>query len=211
MVLRWRSTTFSDCGGYKSPLVRESKIDLIYREASRLFSRFGYDGVSMRDIANACHITMASLYYHFSSKGELHDEITQACFEDFVDLIHVERSKLSVDNQTPSALLGLIFNAVLANSTLFNLMQHDLHYFGNDDRYKRSRQRYRVFTGLIRDAYRDHHGGYPSDGLLFSSCAFITGYCELIQADERAHGPGKRQFFDAQRSGLVDIARQLYD
>ena len=35
----------------------------------------GYDGVSMREIAEACGITKAALYYHFSSKDELLQEL----------------------------------------------------------------------------------------------------------------------------------------
>lgn len=45
--------------------------DAIVETAGRLFSQKGYQGVSIRDIAQACHMTNAALYYHFKNKPEL--------------------------------------------------------------------------------------------------------------------------------------------
>lgn len=43
----------------------------ILREAARLFVQKGFDGASMRDIANATGILVGSLYHHFASKEEM--------------------------------------------------------------------------------------------------------------------------------------------
>lgn len=40
--------------------------------ATRLFSRYSYDGVSLEDIAKELKITKAALYYHYSSKEEIY-------------------------------------------------------------------------------------------------------------------------------------------
>ena len=47
---------------------RESILDT----AARLFSQKGYSGVSIRDIAQACRLTNAALYYHFKNKEDLY-------------------------------------------------------------------------------------------------------------------------------------------
>jgi AcrR family transcriptional regulator len=39
--------------------------------ASQLFMEYGYEPVSLQQIATLCHVTKASIYYHFSSKPEL--------------------------------------------------------------------------------------------------------------------------------------------
>lgn len=39
--------------------------------AARLFSQKGFKGVSIRDIAQACGMTNAALYYHFKNKDDL--------------------------------------------------------------------------------------------------------------------------------------------
>lgn len=49
--------------------------DKIVWEALNLFSIYGYDGVSMRDIAKAVGIQGASLYNHFKGKQDLFDAI----------------------------------------------------------------------------------------------------------------------------------------
>ena len=43
----------------------------ILQEATLLFTRSGYNAISMREIAAACGITKAGLYYHFKDKEAL--------------------------------------------------------------------------------------------------------------------------------------------
>jgi len=43
----------------------------ILEEATRLFVRFGYHGVSMREIAEATGLSKPALYYHFKDKEDL--------------------------------------------------------------------------------------------------------------------------------------------
>ena len=40
-----------------------------------LFAKYGYDGVSMRDVAAAVGLTPAALYYHFSDKEHLYLDV----------------------------------------------------------------------------------------------------------------------------------------
>lgn len=47
----------------------------ILDQALRLFSAHGYHGVSIRDIAQACGLSNAVLYYHFGSKQNLYFEV----------------------------------------------------------------------------------------------------------------------------------------
>ncbi|HJW84251.1 MAG TPA: TetR/AcrR family transcriptional regulator [Anaerolineae bacterium] len=46
--------------------------EFIVDTAARLFSQKGYAGVSIRDIAQACRLTNAALYYHFKNKEDLY-------------------------------------------------------------------------------------------------------------------------------------------
>jgi len=47
----------------------------ILRSAERLFSRKGYRGVSLRDLARQCGVRMFTIQHHFGSKLELYREI----------------------------------------------------------------------------------------------------------------------------------------
>ena len=57
----------------------------ILSESARLFATTGYDGTSMRDIAEACGISKSLLYHHFTDKDEIYARIalgsTQRLFE----------------------------------------------------------------------------------------------------------------------------------
>lgn len=188
-----------------------NKVEHIYREASKLFARHGFEGVTMRDVADACGITMATLYYHFSSKGELHDEITQFRFEEFINAIETRQKALPPEQDTPSALLGLIFDAVMKDPTLFNLMQRDLHYFDEDARHSRSRQKYSAFLKLIDDTVRRRWHETADEASVFALAALITGYCELVQADQRAGGTARDIFVARHRAAMIGLAQRNFD
>lgn len=48
----------------------------ILSASAQLFALKGYDGTSMRDIAEACNISKSLLYHHFKSKDEIFNRIT---------------------------------------------------------------------------------------------------------------------------------------
>ena len=47
----------------------------ILREATILFTAYGYDGTSIRVIAKSCGITEAAIYRHFDNKENLYEEV----------------------------------------------------------------------------------------------------------------------------------------
>ncbi|MGR3323087.1 MAG: TetR/AcrR family transcriptional regulator [Pseudooceanicola sp.] len=54
---------------------RVSRKDEIARIAVGLFARHGFDGTSIRDIANAAGLTKPALYYHFQDKEALYEHL----------------------------------------------------------------------------------------------------------------------------------------
>lgn len=188
-----------------------TKVNHIYKEASKLFARNGFEGVSMRDVAEACGVTLATLYYHFSSKEELHDEISRFRFEEFISSVSAKQKALPPGEDTPSMLLALIFDAVLADPTLFNLMQRDLHHFDEDSRRAQSRQKYSAFLALIRDTLHRHQDRVPDDTTVFALGALITGYCELVQADDRACGAERAAFIQQHRAAMIELVKRAFE
>ena len=55
--------------------MRENTKEIIWKEALILFSKHGYEGVSVKTIANAVGIKDSSLYKHYKSKQEIFDTI----------------------------------------------------------------------------------------------------------------------------------------
>ncbi|WP_427179792.1 TetR/AcrR family transcriptional regulator [Paenibacillus sp. TC-CSREp1] len=58
-------------GRPKAGTDQTSAYSSILLTASRLFMEYGYEAVSLQQIASLCNVTKASIYYHFSSKPEL--------------------------------------------------------------------------------------------------------------------------------------------
>jgi AcrR family transcriptional regulator len=78
--------------------------DRILQEAERLFAAGGYDGVSVREIAQACGITKANIYYYFDSKERLYLEVLQA---DMLALIHVLDEAAQQPGSSRERILGV--------------------------------------------------------------------------------------------------------
>lgn len=70
--------------------------DKILAEATRLFVARGYNGISMREIAEALNVSKAALYYHYRNKQDLMIAILQDYLEEidrlFLDPLSTERS-----------------------------------------------------------------------------------------------------------------------
>ena len=59
--------------------------DLILAISEKLFSLYGYIGVSMRTIAESLNISKPALYYHFKSKQELYFEVLTHSSNEFIE------------------------------------------------------------------------------------------------------------------------------
>lgn len=57
----------------------ENKILLTAR---KLFSKYGFEGTSIRDIANDCQVNVAAVNYHFKNKENLYWAVIDASFEE---------------------------------------------------------------------------------------------------------------------------------
>lgn len=53
----------------------------ILKEATRLFAESGFDKVTIKDLADACHITEPALYRHFASKDAIYDAVLDSIEE----------------------------------------------------------------------------------------------------------------------------------
>ena len=83
--------------------------DRIVEVASELFVARGFDGVSIRDIAAACGITNAALYYHFSAKTDLLRAILADYLEETARLVDVAReSSADAAGRLRAVVEGLI-------------------------------------------------------------------------------------------------------
>ena len=97
--------------------------ELILEEALKQFSKKGYDGTSMSDIAAPLGISKAALYKHFASKQQIFDQIiveSEEKYKDFFEKLsvhlgngkNVELNKKDVEVYTGISAEGLIENVL---------------------------------------------------------------------------------------------------
>ena len=68
--------------------VNATKQEIMLR-AEQLFAQRGYESVSMREIAEACDITKANIYYYFKDKEALYLQVLES---DMLEMIEALRS-----------------------------------------------------------------------------------------------------------------------
>jgi len=85
----------------------------ILNTASKLFSEFGFLGVSMEDIAKHLNITKAGLYYHFKSKKDLYLQVLEKAFQNLTKTF----------NNQPQEFSQLIKNYIYFSIKEKNLIQ----------------------------------------------------------------------------------------
>lgn len=66
---------------------RSEPSERILNQAASLFVQRGYDGISMREIAEACSLSKAGIYYHFKDKEDLFVALLNANLDQLTSLL----------------------------------------------------------------------------------------------------------------------------
>lgn len=99
------------------PLPRRGAADRIVHAARTLFAERGYDGVSMRDVADRAQVSKANVFHHFSNKMGLYKAVLGDSSDMFEEVVEVLREC----GQPPRCRLELFIRENLA------LMLRDPH------------------------------------------------------------------------------------
>jgi len=90
----------------------DSGRDRIMDEAATLFLRHGYEGTSLRQLADVVGMKAGSLYYHFASKDELLTEILRRGID--VMQVAFDAAEAATDDDSPARRVGVHVRAHLA-------------------------------------------------------------------------------------------------
>ncbi len=85
----------------------------ILREAERLFSQRGYQAVSIRELAQACGMTNAALYYHFQDKEDIFYQMARRHFERLASALQAALDQAGDDPRARFLALGQTYAAHL--------------------------------------------------------------------------------------------------
>ena len=96
-------------------------------ESLKLFSKKGYDGVSMREIASAVGIKGASIYTHFSGKQDIFNEIFVEMTKRYSNMAMAQDIPVESDEDAAQ------FYAGLNEERLFKMTEGLFSFFARDE------------------------------------------------------------------------------
>lgn len=76
------------------------KKDIVLETAIRLFIKEGYKNISMADVAKACNVTKATIYYYYPTKGDLYTSALLVMMDQIqLSIIQILEESISFKNR----------------------------------------------------------------------------------------------------------------
>ena len=113
---------------------RSSLRQRILEEAARLFVTQGYDGISMREIAEAVGVSKAGLYYHFRDKEDLLLAVLTAYLDEVERLIQEARRQQATAREQVTQFLQGIFAQPLEKRAIIRLASQEMAHLRPETR-----------------------------------------------------------------------------
>lgn len=174
--------------------MRASLRETLLRNAVTLFSRSGYNAVSLRDIAKASGANVGSLTYHFGSKANLLREIyerhTKPMNARRLELLGEARRISNPDERLMAVLRAYVVPAFTSSTESdgggaeFTRMRAVLSAEGNPDARKIIADAFDETSRIFIEALADCVPGAPLEGVVWRS-QFLLGalYYALINPE----------------------------
>jgi AcrR family transcriptional regulator len=142
----------------------------ILNKAASLFVVHGYEGISIREIAEACQLSKAGLYYHFKDKEDLFLEILNYHLSGLEELLAEIRSNSGNTRDTISKFIRAVFTQLPINHrSIFRLAQLDLEKIDPAKRAAFNQRYHDEFLTPLSDIIKI---GVSSDQIKAIDCQF---------------------------------------
>jgi AcrR family transcriptional regulator len=143
----------------------------ILQEATRLFTERGYHGVSMRELAEACEVTQAALYYHFRNKEAVFLTILETYLEETGAAIDAIRSQSGSATEHLTQIVQKLFSQRPDQRAVIRLAMHESNNLDPETRSQFSRLYHQRFTGQIEAVLQagvDQHEFRPLPAAMYT-------------------------------------------
>lgn len=129
--------------------------DRILSTATSLFVERGYDGVAMREISEACGITKAALYYHFTGKAELLSEIFTAYLDEMAVVISAGVTGGGTAEAQLRRVVRGMFEVPVERRAILRLAMHDVASLETERRATFGQSYRERFIGPLKQVVAD--------------------------------------------------------
>ena len=183
-------------------------VDRILEIAAQEFAQHGFERMSMRTLAEKCSATAAALYYHFSSKEALYDEVCNRIFDAIADRIGRELKSARNAEERLERIISVLFDA-WNDSTLLLLTQRDAINVRVSPGKSFSPPLYRQLFGLSQTLQAQYFGDEIDDALSFAFCSMVFGYCSHLVYSQRESGESWEAHCQRRKGDLLAVCRTL--
>lgn len=142
----------------KNPKSSESK-EKILETALHIFSRYGYDGTTVRDICKEAGMSVGILNYHWGSKEELWFEVCELCSRRIYEAMLRAADFTRPPKEAMPKFLGALFDDLLENTDLLRIVMWFTLEAESFD-YESTRNHFRPLVQFGAAFLREH--GYNS-------------------------------------------------
>jgi AcrR family transcriptional regulator len=181
-------------GGGSDP--RTSARDRIYRSAARLYALHGFEGTSIRKIAEAAGVTKPLIYYHFESKEKLFSSLLDAalnrCLGDAREIAGLKESAARKVQLLVEALAAEARRAPEVTCFAQETLTMPVHLPLAFDYQARGREYFDLIAGVIEDGrcrgeFRDvdsrHVAAVIVAAIGFFAAVVLAGELEEVPED----------------------------
>lgn len=124
-------------------------------EATHQFVVRGFDGTSMREIADACGVTKAALYYHYAGKADLLRDIVAGYLDKVAGVVTAGSGAASGYADQLRAIVRGLFGLPVESRAIMRLAMHDLRHLNDTDRDAFAAAYQTRFLQPLTDVIRD--------------------------------------------------------
>jgi TetR/AcrR family transcriptional regulator len=164
----------------KSPKRRGVTTDEhILETAGKLFARYGYDGVSTKQIARESGVTIGALYHYFPSKEVVYREVTKNVFtkQSMMPTDGLE-SAASAEQKMQQMIASFVRN-IIADREFGLLLQRELLAPQADGPDRMVKEYFKREYGMFRELLLELVPGTNQDAAFASVLALCFGFANL--------------------------------
>jgi TetR/AcrR family transcriptional regulator len=153
--------------------------DAILAVAAAYFAEYGYAYVSLRQIAGACGITPAALYYHFRDKDDLYRCALAVAFSEKIAPIH----EIVAGPEPAVVRFKSVFRwyaRMVAEDRIFTRLLHREMLDGDDDRIRfMAREVFQAPFGKVVTLIEELIPGSDAECIALSAFSIVLGHFEF--------------------------------
>jgi AcrR family transcriptional regulator len=184
------------------------EIRTIVDAAAEEFARHGFEGMSMRVLADKCSVTAAALYYHFSSKEALYDEVCNRIFDDIVVTIDAALEGARTPEERLERFVAALFDE-FSKSTMLVLTQRDVINASIEPERSFASPHYRQLFARIGKLQAQVLGDTHDEARAFAFGSLLFGYCSLLVYSQRDSGLPLAEYRAQRKQELIALCRNF--